>query len=113
MIFNDFSISFNNAYIDLNSFMNGLYQDSFHYHNRQKEFLKDLRISNPEFCSVYTTEQLLNKWKSAVLTEDELRSKVNYFHCEDTYSWQDTILKMLEMGYHIEQYENEMRLVKD
>lgn len=80
MIFNDFSISFNNAYIDLNSFMNGLYQDSFHYYNRQREFLKDLRISNPEFCSSYTCEQLLNKWRSAVLTEDELRSKLDDFY---------------------------------
>jgi hypothetical protein len=113
MIFNDFSISFNNAYIDLNSFMNGLYQDGFHYYNQQKEFLKDLRISNPELCSAHTAEQLLNKWRSAVLTEDELRSKVNYFYYEDTYSWRDRILKMLEMGYHIEQDGNEIRLVKD
>lgn len=113
MIFNDCSISFNSAYIDLNSFMNGLYQDSFHYYNRQREFLKDLRISNPEFCSSYTCEQLLNKWRSAVLTEDELRSKFTYSYIGIDYSWHDVILELLNKGYHIEQNGNTMYLVHD
>lgn len=80
MDFNDYTLSFTNAYIDLNSFMNYWYDNSFNYHSKQKEFLEDLKVSN-----MVGNGYILQKLDSAVLEDyyrdyiDNLTNKVYEF----------------------------------
>ena len=98
MDFNDYTLSFTNAYIDLNSFMNYWYNDSFNYHSKQKEFLEDLKVSN-----MVGNGYILQKLDSTVLEEyyrdfiDKLTNEVYKFK-------QKSIREMYEQGLYPDDY---------